>query len=338
MLLLTVSSFATAQDIRATVDGYAVNFPDVQPVMLNRRVMVPVRGVFEHMSATVVWNEQNQSVTAEHGSDSIRLQIDSYEANVNGHSVRLDSPATIIRGRTMVPLRFLSEAMRSNVKWVDESRTVEINTMSAFAGNPVPTESQVNQNGYTMRRLDEGTVIPFRLDQRLTSNNSRAGDRFTASLVTDNTNNYQGLRSGSMLEGHVEEVRARDGDTPGMLGLAFDRIRMPNGQVRQVHGTLIGLDTDSIDNDNGRWVAKPKGRNDNLKYLGYGAGGGALVAILTKGNVVTNSLIGGALGYLFGEIQKDPSKSRNVTQERGTKFGMRLTEDFSFRSNVILNQ
>jgi hypothetical protein len=42
---------ASAQPIRATVDMVAVDFVDAQPMMINDRVMVPVRGVFEHMKA-----------------------------------------------------------------------------------------------------------------------------------------------------------------------------------------------------------------------------------------------------------------------------------------------
>ena len=68
------------------------------------------------------------------------------------------------------------------------------------------------------------------------------------------------------------------------------------------------------------------------------AGGqaGALLAIVTKGNLFSSSLSGGALGYRFGEIKKDPSKSNNVTLNTGTKFGVRLTKDLRFDSNGVV--
>ncbi len=188
--------------------------------------------------------------------------------------------------------------------------------------------------GYTPMRMSVGTVLPFSLNQKLSSNESSVGDRFTANLETSEYSNYQGMPYGAVLEGHVDVVRAKSGKTPGVLGLAFDRIRMPNGQTINIQGTLIGLDSKSVVNDNGRIVARAGAKNDNLKWVGYGAGGGALLSVLTKGNLLTNTLIGGALGYLYGEIQKDPSKARNVTTDVGTKFGVRLTRELAFQSAV----
>lgn len=186
--------------------------------------------------------------------------------------------------------------------------------------------------------MDAGTVLPFTLNQKLSSNKSSVGDRFTANIETGEYSNYQGLGNGAILEGHVDVARAKTGNTPGVLGLAFDRVRMPNGQTLRVYGTLIGLDSKSVVNENGRLVAKPGAKNDNLKYLGYGAGAGALVSVLTKGNVLNNALIGGALGYLYGEIQRSPSKARNVTAEPGMRFGVRLTRDLSFQTTSAPRQ
>ncbi|MCW5943118.1 MAG: copper amine oxidase N-terminal domain-containing protein [Fimbriimonadaceae bacterium] len=326
LVALTVGGAASAQDIRATVDGTYVNFPDVQPRMTSTgHVMVPVRGVFEHMNATVVWDNASQTVVAERGADSIRLPVNSNTATINGRQVSMSTPATNYQGRTMVPLRFLSEALGASVKWLWESRTVQIQSGNGPSNTTPPVA------GYTLMQVDSGTVIPFKLSQRLSSDASSVGDKFTATLDTAGSSNYQGITNGAILEGHVEVTRAKSGDTPGVLGLAFDRIRMADGQTYAIAGALIGLDEKSITNENGRLVAKPGSKNDSLKYVGIGAGGGAIVALLTKGNVVTNSLIGAALGFVLGEIQKDPSKARNVNLESGTGFGVRLTRDLTFQ-------
>jgi hypothetical protein len=55
---------------------------------------------------------------------------------VNGERVPLDVPAQVIAGHTMVPLRFLSEALGANVGWDGRTRTVEIMTA---AGNERPS-------------------------------------------------------------------------------------------------------------------------------------------------------------------------------------------------------
>ncbi|MBI5708051.1 MAG: hypothetical protein HZC36_13805 [Armatimonadetes bacterium] len=205
-----------------------------------------------------------------------------------------------------------------------------------FSSNPYAGQTVLAGN--TLLRMDAGTVIPFRLNQQLSSNGSSVGDRFTANVDTGDSMGYQGMTSGAVLEGHVDVARAKSGKTPGVLGLAFDRLRMPDGRTYAIYGSLIGLDSKSVTNDNGRLVAKSAAKNDNLKYVGYGAGGGALLAVLTKGNVITNSLICGALGYLYGEIQKSPAKSRNVTSEIGTRFGVRLTRELSYRGIAVENR
>jgi hypothetical protein len=260
-------------------------------------------------------------VTAQRGNDIIKLPINSQFATVNGNRVRLDTPATLRSGRTMVPLRFLSESLGAGVQWVASTRTVEITSNMTFTNAVKP--------GYTMRTSDVGTVMPFTFNRGLSSNNSEAGDKFTGTLVAG-TEGYEHLPKGTIFEGHVDVARAKTGKTPGVLGLAFDRVVLPDGQAYPISGATIGLDSNSVLNDDGRLVAKSGASNDNLKYVGYGAGAGALVAVLTKGNVLTNSLIGGALGLVFGQTQKK-STPRDVVLASGSKSGIRLTKDLSFR-------
>lgn len=322
LLVGALATTAMAQSIRASVDGTMVNFPDVQPTMMSGRVMVPVRGVFEHMNADVEWDGSQRIVTAFRSTDTIWLKLNSKTASINGNQVPLETPAVMHNGRTMVPLRFISEALGASVDWISESRTVEIKT-----GGPT-------MNTNNPMRIERGTVLPFQLKTKLTSNNSKVGDKFTANIDTSGLVNYQGIPEGTVLEGRVDAVSAKTGDTPGVLGLAFDRLRFKNGTSMPISGALIGLDSDSISNENGRLVAKPKAVNDNLKYVGYGAGAGTLVAILTKGNLLTSTLIGAALGLILGEIQKNPTQARDVTLDTDSKFGVRITNDLYIGSSI----
>jgi hypothetical protein len=325
MVALSVTAAAQDQRIHTTVDDVLVSFPDVQPQMVNNRVMVPIRGVFEHMNAKVVWNARSRTATANRGATDVVLTIGSNHALVNGRRVMLDTPATYRAGRTMVPLRFLSESLQAIVVWVADTRTVEIVTMSANQQRPA---RMADSN----MRIDADTVVPIRLNQPLSSNGSDVGDRFTATIDTNDGSYDRGLPAATVFEGHVNVARAKTGNTPGVLGLAFDHARFPDGQRYAIHDSTIGLDSKSVEERNGRLIARPGARNDNLTYVGFGAGAGALVALVTKGNVLTTTLIGGALGYLYGEIKKDPSKARDVSLAKGTRSGIRLTQAFSFRS------
>jgi hypothetical protein len=334
MLAVGISAagaYSSAQDIRATVNGTPVHFQDVQPMMINGRVMVPLRGVFEHMGATVTWFPQTRTVIAQNSTTEVRLPIGSMTAWVGGQSVPLDSPAILRNGRTMVPLRFTAEALNANVDWLAESRTVAINTMGVEARPSPPTNPPTEPLGKTIR-IETDTVIPFKLDQRLTSNGARVGDRFTATLdPNNNAVEYLGLPTGTKVEGRVHTARPKEGDTPGVLGLEFQRLRLPNGAIAPVDGFLVGLDSRSVEERDGRLVAKADARKDDLTYVGYGAGAGILLSVLGKGDLLTNALIGGALGYLFGEIQKDRTKSRDVSLDAGTRFGVRLDRELVVR-------
>ena len=330
MGLVACTAIANAQGIRATVNGTPVNFHGQQPTMVNGRVMVPLRGVFEHMGATVDWFPETRTVIAKNASTEIRLPVGSMSAWVDGRNIPLDSPAIVRNGRTLVPLRFTAEAMNANVDWLAESHTVAISTTGVVDTRPNPPGS-VTPIGRLVH-FDTNTVIPVRLETKLTSSTARVGDRFTASVDPPNgMPDYMGMPAGTKIEGRVHTARAKDGETPGVLGLEFDRIRLPDGRTAPLDGALIGLDSKYVEESNGRIVAKTAGKNDNLTYVGYGAGAGVLLSILGKGDLLTNALIGGALGFLFGEIQKDRNKSQNVTLDAGTKFGVRLERDLDVR-------
>lgn len=173
-------------------------------------------------------------------------------------------------------------------------------------------------------RLDSGTVLPVTLDKTISSSDARRGDAFTATVRTDNDTSYDGLPSGTGVEGVVRDVRAQQGNNPGLLDLEFRRIRLPDGHSFPIQGSLIGLDTKSIKRtSDGRLIATPDHRDKKLVYAGYGAGAGLIVGLLTK-HTLEDTLIGGGLGYLFGTLDKSHSNARDVTLKSGTELGVRL--------------
>lgn len=323
--LTAVAAVSAAQRIQATVNGSPVYFADVQPMMLNQRVMVPLRGVFEQMGADIDWNEAMQQVTAKTEDRTVILRIGNRYATVNGAQVELDTPATTVRNRTMVPLRFIGEALGAKVDW-REPDMVAITT----------TDLAQDQNADIGKlvTIEANTVIPLKLSDKLTSTDSHVGDTFSATVDTKGEDDYQGLPSGTVVQGHVDTVRAKSDKSPGVLGLEYDRIVLPNGKSYDVDASLVGLDDKSVTDENGRLVAKDsKKGKDTLKYVGYGAGGGTLVALLTRGNILTDALLGGALGWIFSELQKHPNQSNNVVLNTGAQVGMRL--DHSVTVNIL---
>lgn len=293
-------------------------------MMVNNRVMVPLRGVFEKMNASVEYDQTSHTVTTQSGGDTIRLTIGSRTATVNGSNLPVEVAPYTKDGSTMVPLRFISEAMKANVEWVDATQTVDIVTLAKM-GPPM------DMPGFTTVSILSGTVVPFRLDQVLSSKNSRVGDAFRATLDTSGELAYQGLPSGTQIEGHVDVVKPLANGSPGVLGLTFDWVRLPDGQSYRIYGNLTGLDKIDIDPTTGRMVARSTSKNDDIKLVGYGAAGGILLSLATNGKVVNNALLGGALGYLLGQLKPDEKLATDVVTTYQMKFGVKLNRDFMFR-------
>jgi hypothetical protein len=97
----------------------------VPPVIEQGRTLVPLRAIFEALGADVKWDGSTQTVIAIKAGKEIKLIIGG-QAYKNGQPVTLDVPAKIVDGRTMVPLRFVSEALGTSVRWEDATQTVSI--------------------------------------------------------------------------------------------------------------------------------------------------------------------------------------------------------------------
>ncbi|WP_202080840.1 copper amine oxidase N-terminal domain-containing protein [Caldalkalibacillus salinus] len=96
------------------------------PVIVNGRTLVPMRGIFESLQADVKWDNETKSVTAVREDVKIYLQIGDHQAMMNGHALELDTEAIIVNQTTMVPLRFVSEALGAEVEWDGEHQIVHI--------------------------------------------------------------------------------------------------------------------------------------------------------------------------------------------------------------------
>lgn len=99
---------------------------DVMPIRQNDRVLVPVRGIFEALGASVEWEEAEQRVTAVKRNQTVRLTIGSSVMTVNGTEYALDVPPVLKNGRTLVPVRAVSEALQARVEWDEENNSVSI--------------------------------------------------------------------------------------------------------------------------------------------------------------------------------------------------------------------
>lgn len=103
---------------------------DVQPFIQNERTMVPIRFISETLGYKVDWNNEERLVSITGKDTSLELKIGSKKAKVNGKDLELDAPAIIKSDRTFVPLRFVAENLKAEVKWDNDNFKVIINDSS----------------------------------------------------------------------------------------------------------------------------------------------------------------------------------------------------------------
>ncbi len=115
--------------VKVTVDGERVDFKGAPPQVQGSRILVPVRGVFEKLGASLMWNPESQTVTAVKGDGKrVMVTVGKSDAMIDGQVANVGTPPIIAEGRVMVPLRFLAQSLGAKVEWLGADRTVAITT------------------------------------------------------------------------------------------------------------------------------------------------------------------------------------------------------------------
>lgn len=112
ILLAVNSPLAYVQGEKFSVDS---NNPAVMPLIVNNRTLVPVRFIGESLGMDVGWTQATRTASISGLGRDIRITLDSKTMYVNGKAVTLDVPATYREGRTLVPVRAITEALDQKV-------------------------------------------------------------------------------------------------------------------------------------------------------------------------------------------------------------------------------
>lgn len=97
-------------------EGRFIDF-DVQPRVDSGVPMTPFRHLFEANGGKVKWENGNKSLLAQGDGKSVFIQIGDPLAKVNELSIRMETSPYLDRGRTIVPLSFLRDALAVNVDY-----------------------------------------------------------------------------------------------------------------------------------------------------------------------------------------------------------------------------
>jgi|GEM_PF-7131624 len=124
--------FTVDKKLKISKDGSYIK-TDADPVIVNNRVLIPIRVVTESLGGTVNWNAKTKNVTIQLKSRDQSKQVKKFDftigsklSKINGIEKSMDVAPIIINNRTYIPIRFLVENANYNIRWDAERKTVEL--------------------------------------------------------------------------------------------------------------------------------------------------------------------------------------------------------------------
>jgi hypothetical protein len=164
-----------------------------------------------------------------------------------------------------------------------------------------------------------GTDLKVRINDTLSSKDSRIGDRFTATVI--DPSRFDEAR----VYGHISSIQ-KSGKIKGRtsMNLAFDSVELRDGRKGVLHGyvtRVYGDDSGRADNEGG--VESGSRTKQTIKRSGIGAGIGAIVGGIAGGGkgAAIGLIIGGAGGA--GSLAVQGSKELKI--ESGTEMLVHVT-------------
>lgn len=142
-LLLVSPTFASSIQIK--INETAIKTP-VAPVIEDGTTLVPLRVISENLGCSVNFNDRANEITILKDNKTIVIVIGQRSALVQGVTHALSVIPKTINNTTMVPLRFISEALDCTVDWNNKTQIISI------------TSKEVSHPIATLKIKDYGTV------------------------------------------------------------------------------------------------------------------------------------------------------------------------------------
>ena len=200
---------------------------------------------------------------------------------------------------------------------------VAVLAILALAGLSPAASAQTKRRTTTTKRVvplvPVGTDLKIRINDTLSSKNSRIGDRFTATVV--DPSRFDEAR----VYGHISSIQ-KSGKIKGRtsMNLAFDRVELRDGRKGVLHGyvtRVYGDDSGRADDEGG--IESGSRTNQTIKRSGIGAGVGAIIGGIAGGGkgAAIGLIVGGAGGA--GSLAVQGSKELKI--ESGTEMLVHVT-------------
>lgn len=230
----------TGASYKITINNKQIN-TDFPGIDFNKKTMIPLRAVFEHVGGTVVWNSKTQIMDITFNGIKLQFKNNSANATIDGKSVKLSYMAKKINDRLIVPVDFLKNMKDISYAIDTKTKTININ---------LPTEGSVGKiSGVTSGGKDVITLI---------MNNHKG---YKAARVTEPDRiviDFENVKSS-------EEVQTVKTDLDYVTGINYYGI---DSNITRVEINLKGMDNFTVDTISGGCkITVEKPINTDMSYV-----------------------------------------------------------------------
>jgi hypothetical protein len=232
--------------------------------------------------------------------------------------------------RIISSLILLALMMGSMLPVFAQTRRTRRNPRLGRYTRPVPTPVQPRY--YTVQA---GHTIRVRMNEHVSSETARIGQRFTTTVVDPvYSNGIEVIPAGSIVNGRVTHVRrAERRGKAGQLGVSFISLQLPNGSTRAINGSLTDVTNETVTYDNEGQVTGRDSTRRNVIFIGGGATAGALIGAIAGGG--KGAGIGAGIGAGLGVAGAFLTKGKEAVVRPGTEFGVILNQSISLPASNV---
>lgn len=108
-----------------TVNGKKQSM-DVAPLIKDGTTYIPIKYVVDNFGGQAAWNQTAKKITVTRGTTVLELTVGKKEFRLNGDAQKASVSPVIVDGRTLVPLRLVSEQLGIRVNWEQNTKSITL--------------------------------------------------------------------------------------------------------------------------------------------------------------------------------------------------------------------
>ncbi len=135
LICISVPTVASSKEVELYLNGRFVSLRENSIYIEEGNTMVPLRFVTELLGGRVQYDKFTKKISIKKDEKSIELEIDLPKALVNNKEIELPLKPTLKENITMVPLRFVSEALEVYIKYNAINKNIYLSTSTYNASD-----------------------------------------------------------------------------------------------------------------------------------------------------------------------------------------------------------